>query len=150
MKVEQILARKGRSVLTIKPADTVETLCRLLRERKVGAAVVSKDGRTVDGFITERDIAFSIGAKGGEVVTRPVEEIMTKVVFTCTPTDTVAFVASTMASRNIRHLPVVENDVPVGMISIRDVLYMRVSELQQDTAQLHSFYRQTMTEPQDR
>jgi CBS domain-containing protein len=150
VKVEEILARKGRSVFTIKPTDTIEALCRLLREKKVGAAVVSADGRRVDGVITERDIAFGIGAKGADVVRRPVEDLMTKVVITCTPADDVAFVASTMASRNIRHLPVVEDSGPVGMISIRDVLYMRVSELQQDTALLHSFYRQTMAEPQDR
>jgi CBS domain-containing protein len=75
---------------------------------------------------------------------------MTKAVITCSPGDDVAKVASTMLSRNIRHIPVNDNNGLAGMVSIRDVLNVRLDELQQETAQLRSLVNQTDREPQDR
>lgn len=150
MTVAKILAEKGSAVISIKPTATIEALSALLRERRIGAVVVSNDGVTVDGVISERDIAYSVAKYQGGLFAQPVSELMTKTVITCSPKDPVGIVGSTMLSRNIRHIPVVDGQRLVGMVSIRDVLNLRVDELQQKTAMLHSLVTQVDREPQDR
>lgn len=136
MKVAQIIATKRPVAITIKPNDTVAELSRLIREHRIGAAVVSSDGVIVEGVITERDIAYGLATHKGEMHTLPVSLLMTRAVITCAPGDDVGLVASTMLSRNIRHVPVMEGERLVGMVSIRDVLRNHVDELQQQTAML--------------
>lgn len=150
MRVSDILALKGSDIFTVMPSDTLALLSRLLREKRIGAAVVSSDGQSIEGVISERDIAYGLGIHGATLHAEPVSALMTKAVVTCSPTDTVAHVASTMLSRNIRHLPVEENNRLVGMVSMRDVLNQRLDELQQQTAQLRTFVNQTDLVPQDR
>jgi CBS domain-containing protein len=150
MKVADILAAKGSMVITIRPSDSVAALSALLRERRIGAAVVSNDGRAIDGVISERDIAYGLAVHKADLHALPVSALMTKIVITCTPGDDVARVASTMLSRNIRHIPVQDGSGLVGMVSIRDVLKVRLDELQRETAQLRSFANQVDREPQDR
>ena len=150
MKVSDILAVKGPVVVTVKASDTIGTLSERLRERRIGAAVVSGDGQSVDGVISERDIAYGLAVHVGDLCKLPVSALMTKTVITCTPGDKVSDVASTMVARNIRHLPVVEENHLVGMISIRDVLNFRVDDLQRQTNMLRAFASETDREPQDR
>jgi CBS domain-containing protein len=149
--VASILAVKGSAVITVKPTDTIGTLSRRLRERRIGAAVVSRDGTTIEGVISERDIAFSVDLHAADIYKLPVSALMTKTVVTCSPRDKLADVASTMLARNIRHLPVEEGNRLVGMISIRDVLKHRLDDLQQQTNLLRAFASQVERDPsQDR
>jgi len=151
MRVADILARKKLSALiTIKPSESAGALSQLLKERRVGAAIVSEDGQTIDGIISERDLAFGLAARKAELHAIAVSELMTKAVITCTPNDDIAFVASTMLSRNIRHLPVQVDHRFVGMVSMRDVLSSRLDDLQQQNAQLRTFMHEISREPQDR
>ena len=150
MNVASILAVKGSAVITVKPTDTIGTLSQRLRERRIGAAIVSSDGTTIEGVISERDIAFSVDLHAAVIHKLPVSALMTKTVVTCSPSDKLVDVASTMLARNIRHLPVEEKNRLVGMISIRDVLNLRVDELQRQTNQLRAFANQTERDPQDR
>ena len=150
MKVAEILAAKGKRIVSIRPAETVEALSLLLRENHIGAAVVSADGRTVDGVISERDIAYNVAKHGAKLHTMSVSALMTKTVITCTPDDDAGQVASTMLSRNIRHIPVVQGERLVGMVSIRDVLKDRVGELQQEAALLRSFRSESERPIEDR
>ena len=150
MKVTDILAVKGRLVVTVLASDSIETLCERLREKRIGAAVVSSDGSRVDGVISERDIAYAVALHRGDLHVLPVSALMTATVITCAPGDKVSDVASTMVARNIRHVPVVEENQLVGMISIRDVLNFRVDDLQQQTSMLRAFASDTGREPQDR
>jgi CBS domain-containing protein len=150
VKVADILARKGSAVITIKPSETIGTLSRLLREKRIGVAIVSSDGQTIDGVISERDIAYGLAIHKADLHTLPVSALMTKTVVTCSLNDNIGLVASTMLSRNIRHLPVEEKNCVVGMVSIRDVLNLRLDELQQETAQLRTFVSVTGDAPQDR
>ena len=147
MTVAEILAAKGSNVITIKPSDTIATLCACLREKRIGAAIVSTDGRTADGVISERDVAFGLAVHKGELHALPVSALMTKTVITCSPSDSVARVASTMLARNIRHLPVEDQGCVIGMISIRDVLNWRVSELQHQTGLLRAFVSESERNP---
>ncbi len=139
MIIRDILEAKGSAVVTIEPSDTIAALSRLLQEYKIGAAVVSSDGKTIEGVISERDIALGVGIHEAALPSLQVSELMTRTVITCAPNDPVARVASTMLSRRIRHLPVEDDGKLVGMVSIRDILNERVDELQQTAARLRSF-----------
>ena len=150
MKVADILALKGSAVITIKPAETVASLSQLLRERRIGAAIVSSDGQTIEGVISERDVAYGLAIHKAELHALPISALMTKTVITCSLDDDIALVASTMLSRNIRHLPVEEAKRFVGMVSMRDVLNLRLAELQQQTAQLRTLVNEVARPPQDR
>ena len=120
------------------------------RSTHSGAAVVSRDGRSIDGVITERDVIYGLAVHGERLRDMAVSELMTDRVITCSPHETVANVSSTMMSRNIRHVPVEEDGKLVGILSIRDMLKERVDQLQQATAQLRRFVKEATREPQDR
>jgi CBS domain-containing protein len=150
VKVANILAMKGSTVFTIKPTETIAALSQRLREKRIGAAIVSSDGQTVDGVISERDIAYALCIHKEDLHAMPVSALMTKAVFTCSVHDSIGIVASTMMSRNIRHLPVKEGDRVVGMVSIRDVLNLRLDELQRETGLLRAFASHVDREPDDR
>ncbi len=150
MKVSDVLAAKSAVAFSIPPDRSVQALCALLKERRVGAAVVSKDGISIDGIITERDIAFALATHGAALASMPISNLMTKEVITCAPGDEPGRVASTMLSRSVRHIPVSDNGRFVGMVSIRDVLKERVAELQEQTAQLRGLAMNQETVPQDR
>jgi CBS domain-containing protein len=150
VKVTDILAVKGRVVVTVQATDNIATLSARLKEKRIGAAVVSRDGQSVDGVISERDIAYAVAIHKADIHTLPVSTLMTATVITCAPGDKVSDVASTMVARNIRHVPVVEENRLVGMISIRDVLNFRVNDLQRQTSMLRAFASETGRTPQDR
>jgi CBS domain-containing protein len=150
VKVANILAIKGSTVITIEPTETIAALSQRLRDKRIGAAIVSSDGQTVDGVISERDIAYALCIHKADLHAMPVSALMTKAVFTCSANDSIGIVASTMMSRNIRHLPVKEGDRLVGMVSIRDVLNLRLDELQRETGMLRAFARHVEREPDDR
>ena len=150
MKVADVLKYKGAVVITIRPSDTLADLSALLRAKRIGAVVVSNDGQSIDGVISERDLAYGLAVHKADLPGMPVSALMTKAVITCAPTDDIALVASTMMSRSIRHIPVEQQSRLVGMVSIRDVLNLRVNELQQQSAQLRSFVAEIDRPPQDR
>jgi CBS domain-containing protein len=150
VKVADILAVKGPAVVTVKPAETIAALAQRLREKRIGAAVVSSDGVTFEGVISERDIAYGLPVHQGALHAMPVSALMTKAVITCSPEDSVASVASTMLTRNIRHLPVEHEKRLIGVISMRDVLNSRLDELQRQTSMLRAFANHADRDPQDR
>lgn len=150
MKVSDILAVKGPTVVTVKPTDTIETLSQRLREKRIGAAIVSSDGRLFEGVISERDIAYGLSVHKAKLPAMPVSALMTKAVITCSPEDSVASVASTMLARNVRHLPVEHDKRLIGVISMRDVLNVRIEELQRQASMLRAFANSTDVAPQDR
>src|SRR5258705_11355445 len=142
---------KGSAVITVKPSDTIGTLSQRLRDNRIGAVAVSSNGTSVEGVISERDIAYGVAVHKGDLHKLPVSALMTKAVITCSPNDRIADVAATMRARNIRHLPVEEDDRLVGMVSIRDVLNHRTDDLQQQTNMLRAFASHTERDPsQDR
>lgn len=151
MKVSDILAAKGPRVVTVKPTETIGALSQRLLENRIGAAVVSGDGQSVDGVISERDVAYAVAIHKAALHTLPVSALMTKTVVTCSPNESVANVASTMQARNIRHIPVEEGGRLIGMVSIRDVLNHRTDDLLQQTNLLRAFASHTERDPpQDR
>lgn len=151
MKVRDILARKQKPAYSVLPTDTLTTLSKYLRDRRIGAVVVSTDGRTIEGVISERDIAHKLCLHDANFGAITVAELMTRAVITCRLNDPVAHVATTMSAHNIRHVPVVDDEGHhAGMVSIRDVLNLRVDELQREAALLRTMSAQPGQPVEDR
>jgi CBS domain-containing protein len=130
MKVSDLLSRTDREVLTIKPTETVGLLARALQRHRVGVMVVSHDGQTPDGIISERDIAYSLADRRGDLHLLPVSALMTRRVITCAPQSCVLEVMALMRQHHIRHVPVVEERRLVGIVSIRDIMEYRLDEME--------------------
>ena len=140
MNVDGILRAKGGNVVTIGPDASVADLVAGLRDAGIGAMVVSADGRTVDGIVSERDVVRALAQHGGRVVDRPVSDLMTRSVVTCSPQDSVKQLMSEMTRRRIRHLPVVADGALVGIVSIGDVVKNRLEEMETETNVLREAY----------
>jgi CBS domain-containing protein len=140
MNVEGILRSKGAAVVTIKPDATVRDLVDGLREERIGAMVVSEDGRSVLGIISERDVVRGLAERGPRVLDAAVADLMTRNVVSCTPKDTVKQVMAEMTRRRIRHLPVVTDGVLTGIVSIGDVVKNRLEEMETETNVLREAY----------
>jgi CBS domain-containing protein len=140
MNVDGILRAKGASVVTIRPDATVGDLVQGFREERIGAMVVSEDGRTVLGIISERDVVRGLAERGPRILEAPVAELMTRDVVSCTPRETVKQVMAEMTRRRIRHLPVVADGVLCGIISIGDVVKNRLEEMETETNVLREVY----------
>ncbi len=129
MKIEDIIRKKGADVVTIAPAATVAELVELLGRNNIGAVVVSEDGATISGIVSERDVVRHL-ADGTDVLAQPVSAIMTANVKTCTPEDSLEATGHTMTYSRIRHLPVVGEDGKLAaIVSIGDVVKYRIDQL---------------------
>ena len=139
MKLSSILAAKGAFVATVQPDDTVAELIALLAEHKVGALVVSADGRTITGIVSERDVVRAL-TRGIEVLDLPVASIMTTAVY-CAPLDTpIDELMHLMTAKRIRHIPVVDDEGHlIGIVSIGDVVKSRIGELEGERAALMTY-----------
>ncbi|MEO1204914.1 MAG: CBS domain-containing protein [Pseudomonadota bacterium] len=130
MRVEDLLKAKGSKVHIIDPDAIVPSAAAELANANVGALVVSRDGKKIDGILSERDIVRGYAKHGGDVSHLHVSDLMTGAVITCGASDQVSAVAQVMTSRRIRHLPVCAGDNLMGMVSIGDVLKSRIDEVQ--------------------
>jgi CBS domain-containing protein len=139
MHVADILKAKGGTVHTVRPDQSIEVLAHRLKIEQVGAMVVSADGASLDGIISERDIVFGLTEHGAAVIGKKVADLMTKAVVTCSPDDTIAHVARVMTQRRIRHLPVTEGRRLVGIVSVGDVVKHRLNELELETNVLRDY-----------
>lgn len=135
MIVSQILGSKPKSgVLTISKNKTVRDAISDLSAHRIGALVVSDDGKTVDGIISERDIIRETGKHGLDCFGLKVSELMTKKIISCTRDDTSESALKMMTEGRFRHLPVVEDGVLIGLISIGDVVKARLSEVEHENS----------------
>jgi CBS domain-containing protein len=139
MNVESILRGKGREVATIRGdarvGEAVDMLCRY----RIGALVVSDDGATVDGILSERDLVLALADWGGELLSRQVVEVMSREVVTCDPGDSAGDLMAEMTSRRIRHFPVLRDGVLAGIVSIGDLVKSRLDEIEDEARSLRSF-----------
>ncbi|KIC49074.1 CBS domain-containing protein [Tateyamaria sp. ANG-S1] len=130
MLVHQILKSKSDdAVVSVTPGTKVSEAAKILAERRIGTVVVSGDGQTADGILSERDIVRVLAKKGGTVLMDPVDAYMTTQLVTCSRDDDADAVLATMTERRFRHMPVVEDGQLVGLITIGDVVKARLTEL---------------------
>ena len=141
MRIVDVLRSKGSQVVTVDPGETVSRLLALLDEHGIGAMVVSTDGRTVQGIVSERDVVRRLHSDG-TVINNVVSAIMTTEVRTCAPDDELDAVLQVMTDRRFRHIPVCEDGEPVGIVSIGDLVKHKISELQFERDQLDSYVHQ--------
>ncbi len=130
MLVHQILKSKPSSGVQSVPASTkVAEVARLLAKNRIGTVVVSEEGKTADGILSERDIVRELAKSGGGCLDRSVGDYMTRKLVTCTPQSSTEDVLHLMTDGRFRHVPVIENGVMVGLISIGDVVKAQLSQL---------------------
>lgn len=139
MLVRDILSGKGSDVATIPPDADVARLVALLADHGIGALVVSSTGTSVDGIVSERDIARALHRHGAALMTLTVADLMTADVKTCAPADEVQHLAELMTTGRFRHLPVVDGEALVGIVSIGDVVKKRIEALTDEAEQLMNY-----------
>ncbi len=141
MKVQAMLNAKngGTQVATIRSDITIDAAIAVLKEKKIGALVVSDDGRQIAGILSERDVVRALADEGGSLLEKPVSSIMTSEVKTTDPGAKIDDVMSEMTRSRIRHLPVVQDGALCGLISIGDVVKHRLEELESETSVLRDF-----------
>jgi CBS domain-containing protein len=136
MLISDVIRSKGDLVVTVPPDATVKALIELLDRHGIGALVVSTDGKTIGGIVSERDVVRRLHRDGAAVLEQQVSDIMTADVTTCTPEDNLEHTAAVMTDKRVRHLPVVAHGELVAIISIGDVVKHRIDELQVERDQL--------------
>jgi len=140
MTVQAILGNKGFEVISVPTDAKVSDAVKILSERHIGAVLVMKDHR-IEGIVSERDVVRVLGQRGASVLDEPVGEIMTRKVVTCKRADQAAVIMEKMTNGKFRHLPVVENDRVVGLISIGDIVKWRVREYEHEQEALHEYIK---------
>ncbi|WP_327045239.1 CBS domain-containing protein [Microbispora sp. NBC_01189] len=132
MLIGTILQSKGTGVATVPPDATVSELLARLAELNIGAVVVSEDGLSIDGIVSERDVVRRLHEHGAALLGRPVSSIMTAEVRTCGPDANVDDLRRTMTNHRIRHVPVVRDGRLAGIVSIGDVVKTSIQELESE------------------
>ena len=139
MNVKTILSLKGNQVITVEPTATLAGAAALLARHKIGALVVLGADQRVIGILSERDIVRSLAELGSDALAAPLAQVMTRKVFTCSTADTVGAIMELMTTGKFRHVPVLEQERLVGIISIGDVVKHRVSEIEHESAALRDY-----------
>ena len=139
MNVKTILSLKGSHVTTIEPTATLEAAVAILAKHRIGALVVLGADQRVIGILSERDIVRSLAELGAGALTTPLAQVMTRKVVTCDEAETVAGVMERMTTGKFRHVPVLEQDRLVGIVSIGDIVKHRLSEIEHESAALRDY-----------
>jgi CBS domain-containing protein len=139
MAVAHILRQKGPDVVTVSPADNVQAIVGLLARHRIGAVVVVDGNGSIAGIVSERDIVRAMASEAAGVMTRTAKDIMTAKVMTCDPGDSEADLMQLMTEHRIRHLPVVAEGRLAGMISIGDVVKLRIESIERESEEMKTY-----------
>jgi CBS domain-containing protein len=139
MQVSVLLQTKGTEVHAVPPDVSVADAIEVLSRHRIGAVVVSADGRSIDGILSERDIVRALADHGPSVVSQPAHAVMTTDVVTCQPDTTVEELMAVMTNRRMRHVPVLVEGELAGLVSIGDVVKDHIATLEHETRALHDY-----------
>ena len=139
MRISDVLRGKGTRVVTVTPDTKVRELLAVLAEHGIGAVVVSRDGASIDGIASERDIVRAFAKRGAAAMSEPVTAIYTAEVHTITAETQIEEVMRMMTERRVRHAPVVQDGALRGIVSIGDVVKNRIDELETERAALTDY-----------
>jgi CBS domain-containing protein len=140
MTVRAILDSKGHHIVSIEPDITLSEAVKMLSERRIGAVLVIKNQR-IEGILSERDVVRVLSTRGASALDQPVREVMTRKVVGCHEKDTVAMIMERMTTGKFRHLPVMDGEQIVGLISIGDVVKWRVMEFEREQQALQDYIK---------
>jgi CBS domain-containing protein len=141
MTVKAILAAKGGDVVSIEPTADLAAAAKLLTSRRIGAVVILGAGGRLAGILSERDIVRALAERGAAALLLPVGQVMTRNVATCAESDTIPTIMERMTAGKFRHLPVVEKDRLIGLVSIGDVVKSRVEQIERESEALRDYIR---------
>jgi CBS domain-containing protein len=139
MQVSVLLQTKGAQVITVEPNTAVRAVLEVLVHHRIGAVVVTRDDRTIDGVLSERDVVTALAERGAAVLDEPAARLMTAAVTTCQPDTTVDHLMATMTSERIRHVPVVVDGALAGLVSIGDVVKHHIASLEHEAQAMHDY-----------
>lgn len=139
MLIDSILASKGNKVFTVSSTATVMELVTVLAQNNIGAVVVLDEEGKVTGIMSERDIVRLLARSGDDLLQREVGDLMTRAPISCRKSDTVDEIMNKMTAHRFRHLPVVEDDRLVGIVSIGDMVKSKVEEAEQEAGALREY-----------
>ncbi|MEI9996801.1 MAG: CBS domain-containing protein [Rhizomicrobium sp.] len=139
MLVKHILGEKGREVIAISADATLSEAARLLARKRIGAVVVRDAAGALAGIISERDVVRAVAEESVSALARPVSAYMTRAVATCSDCDTVQDLMEMMTIGRFRHVPVLDNGLVTGIVSIGDVVKTRIAETVQEAASLREY-----------
>jgi CBS domain-containing protein len=139
MRIDAVLRQKGQAVASIRPEASVREALAELGRHGIGALVVSSDGRTPAGMMSERDVVRAVDRSGADILDSPVSSIMSTELQTCSPEDEVETLMAIMTRYRIRHVPVLKDGELAGIVSIGDVVKNRMDELEEDRKALVDF-----------
>jgi CBS domain-containing protein len=142
MYVSALLENKGANVITAAPNTTIDKAVALLAENKIGVLVISADGKSVDGILSERDIVRALAEQGNDIGNADAATLMSRDVVSCAPGDTIESLMGLMTERRIRHLPVLENGKLAGIVSIGDIVKHRLAEIESEADALRQYVTQ--------
>jgi len=143
MKIADVLKGKGSRVVTTRPDSTIDTVVRRMRLERIGAVIISPDGKSVIGILSERDIVRALAEHGAALLAHKAEDLMTREVVTCSREEKLQSVMVKMTQRRIRHLPVVEQGRLAGIVSIGDAVKSRLEEVELEANVLRDSYLAT-------
>lgn len=139
MNVASILKAKGRAVTTVRPTATLLDVAKKLGPKKIGAVVVVGDNGQVAGIISERDIIRVVSEQGAAALSLAVADVMTRNVVACGETSELDELMEMMTKGRFRHLPVIEDEALVGIISIGDVVRHHVAEVEMEVSAMRNY-----------
>jgi CBS domain-containing protein len=139
MTVKSILAAKGGDLISIEPTATVDAAVKTLAKHRIGALLVLGPDHRVIGILSERDIVRVLAEQGADVLRQPLSQVMTRKVVTVGPSETVGAIMERMTNGKFRHVPVVDEEQLIGIISIGDVVKHRLHEVEQESAALRNY-----------
>lgn len=134
--VDRLIAQKGGNIFSIGPGETLGRAVEVLRDRHIGALLVTNEAGALVGILSERDIVRKLADTPGQTLPQLVQDVMTTKVVTCTRKDTLLSVLKNMTDGRFRHMPVVDGSTLLGMVTIGDVINFRLTELEHETLQL--------------
>lgn len=139
MYVDTILKKKGDTVIAVEPDTLVSAAARILNDNRIGAALVRDSSGTIIGVLSERDIVRGVAVNQETCLAMKVRDLMTHPVISCSPSDSIDQIMEQMTERRIRHLPVMQGDTLLGIISIGDVVKQRISEIEHESEALKQY-----------
>lgn len=135
-RIADVLGKKGNAVITIRPQETLGRAVEILRDRNVGALLVTDANGAIQGILSERDIVRKLAETPGRTLPHEVAQVMTAKVITCTDDDLVEAVTKRMSDGRFRHMPVVDHGRLVGLVSIGDLVNFRLVQLEYEALKL--------------
>ena len=141
MTVSAVLKDKGGAIVSVSPGQTIGEAAKLLAEKRIGAVLALGEGGALEGILSERDIVRALAEEGPGVLDKPVRHIMTRHVKRCAASDTMERVMALMTEGRFRHMPVMDGDALIGVISIGDVVRRRLGEMEREAKDMRDYVR---------